>query len=309
VKRGVEHVDRDKVPPTTRRIYLLASAMALGGNALLLVAKGLVASRTGSSAIYADAANSASDVAYSLLMGLALWLSLKPPDASHPHGHRRIEPLVNLLIGAMMLYAAYEAARSGVEALIAGGLPDLTGLAIGVLLGTAAIKAGMYHVALSYGQRVHSPALLASARDNLADISTSATALVGYLGARYLHPAVDPVAAFLVTLWIARNAIAVLRDGLRGLIGGAAPPELTTHILEAIHSVPGVLDAHRVIVEYVGPQVYVDIHVGMDPGASLREVHHVSHELRQRVEALAEVDHAYIHVEPFDHTLEQEQNV
>ncbi len=96
----VHRVDRDNISAATRRLYSRASLVAVVGNLALFGAKWAAAQTSGSSAIYADAANSASDVAYSLLMGLGLWLSLRPPDAGHPHGHRRIESLVSLLIGA-----------------------------------------------------------------------------------------------------------------------------------------------------------------------------------------------------------------
>ena len=53
-------------------LYKKALVITLGGNLLLAVSKGIVAALSGSAAIYSDAANSASDVVYSLLMVLGL---------------------------------------------------------------------------------------------------------------------------------------------------------------------------------------------------------------------------------------------
>ena len=94
----IQRVDIDNVSPHTRRLYVQASIVALLGNVLLVIGKGAAALVSGSSALYADAANSAADVAYSMLMGVGLWLALQPPDPGHPHGHRRIESLVSLFI-------------------------------------------------------------------------------------------------------------------------------------------------------------------------------------------------------------------
>ena len=102
----LQRVDVDSTDPRVRGLYTQAIAIALVGNVVLLLAKAIGAWLTQSSAIYADAANSASDVAYSVLMAVALRLSLRPPDVSHPHGHRRIESLVSMLIGVMMTAAA-----------------------------------------------------------------------------------------------------------------------------------------------------------------------------------------------------------
>ena len=75
---------------------------------------------TGSVALYADAANSISDVLYSLLMILGLWLAMQPPDISHPQGHSRFEPLVGLAIAGSMTLAGYEAGRTAIERFING---------------------------------------------------------------------------------------------------------------------------------------------------------------------------------------------
>lgn len=291
-------IDRDTIDPALRRLYIRASVIALGGNLLLLAAKAAAAYASGSSAILADAGNSASDVAYSLLMGLGLWLSLQPPDAGHPHGHRRIESLVSVLIGGAMAYAAWEAAQGGLRAWRSGEAPALTPLAVVVPLGAAAVKGGMYVLVRRLGERTSSPALLAAATDNLADIVSSAVALVGYAGSRLVSPLMDPIAAFVVTAWILRTAWGVLSGAVYQLVGGGGPPALYNAVVDAARSVEGVIAVDRVILEHIGPKISVDIHVRMAADAHLVDVHRTSHEVRARIEALDEVEHAFVHVEP-----------
>lgn len=290
------HVDRDTTDPRIRRIYTRASVIAVAGNVVLLAAKGAAALISGSSAIYADAANSAADVAYSLLMGLGLWLSLRPPDASHPHGHRRFESLVSLLIGGAMGFAAWEAARRGVASLQAEP-PVLSAWAVGALVGTGLIKAAMFYEVRRLGRDAGSPAVLAAAQDNLTDTISSATALLGYLGSR-LVPVADPVAAFLVAAWILHGAARVFLDGLRQIVGGAGSVEITRAVAVAAREVPGVLGVERVLVEHCGPKLCVDVHVKMAEDAPLRDVHRASHDVRRAIEALEAVEHAFVHVEP-----------
>jgi divalent metal cation (Fe/Co/Zn/Cd) transporter len=68
--------------------------------------------------------------------------------------------------------------------------------------------------------------------------------------------------------------------------------------VESVQSVSGVSNVHRVILEYVGPQIRADIHINMDPRLSLDRVHRVSDAVSEKVEALDDVEHAFIHVEP-----------
>lgn len=294
----IQRVDTDEVEPHIRRQYTRASLIALLGNALLLVSKGIVARTSGSSAIYADAANSASDVAYSVLMLVGLWLSLKPADVSHPHGHRRIEPLVSMSIGIMMTLAGIEAARTGITTWQSGPRPITSVWALIIPLVSALLKGGMYYSVRRLGQTAGSPALLASAQDHLSDMLSSGMVLAGVAASRMIWHAADPLAALLVSLWILRSALSILREGVNQLIGGAASAELFQSVAEAARSVPGVLNVHQVIIEYIGPQVRADIHINMDGALTLDEVHRVSDAVREDVEALKEVDHAYVHVEP-----------
>ena len=64
--------------PTHQNLYRKALIITVAGNILLAVSKGLVAYFSGSVAIFADAANSVSDVVYSLLMVVGLWFALQP---------------------------------------------------------------------------------------------------------------------------------------------------------------------------------------------------------------------------------------
>lgn len=296
----IQRVDIDDIPDHVQRLYARASLVALFGNLFLLVAKAVVAHVSGSTAVYADAANSASDVVYCLFMGVGLWLSLQPADSSHPHGHRRIEPLVSMGIGLAMSLAGFEAARMGIRAWQAGPSQLSSSWAFAAILITAAIKAVMYVVTLRIARRTGSPALQASATDNLADVLASGMAFVGVGLNRLGFLGADPLAGLCVAVWILYGAAQVLIVSVRQCIGGAPPPELSEAILDRARQVAGVLAVHQVIVEYVGPQVRADIHINMDGRLSLDEVHRVSDRVRETVEALEQVDHAFVHVEPME---------
>ena len=86
---------RDFEPDSSvSRKFRRALVITLAGNVLLAGIKGAAAYLSGSTAVLADAINSASDVLYSILLVVGLWLSQRPPDLSHPQGHSRFEPMV-----------------------------------------------------------------------------------------------------------------------------------------------------------------------------------------------------------------------
>lgn len=293
---------RDFQPqPEQNRLYRTALFVTLGGNLFLAVAKAIVAWVSGSAAIYSDAANSVSDVVYSLLMVAGLWMAMQPPDLSHPQGHSRFEPLIGLVVTASMVFAGFEAARNSLEryndksiAAIALDLPTY------VLLFSAAVKAGMFVFIKRIASQLQSPTLKTTARDNLSDVLTSVAAFLGVLGSNFIHPLADPVAGFVVAAWILRQAFMAGRENLGFLTGKGASKEDVQAFVEAAESVPGVLRVHHIMTDYVGPKLMVDMHINVDGNLTLREVHSISDNVIARLEEFPHVDRAYVHIEPHD---------
>lgn len=290
---------RDYSPqPEVSRLYRRALVITVAGNVLLAGSKGLVAYLSNSVALYADAANSVSDVIYSLLMVFGLYLAQRPPDLSHPQGHSRFEPLVGLMVTLSMTFAGYEAARAAVERFLEGGVAIEPGLPTAVLLFSAFLKAGMFVVIRRIAAQLNSPTLATTARDNISDVLTSLAAFFGALGSSLIHPLADPLAGGLVALWIFRAASIAARENLAFLTGAGASTELRHQVVEVASSVPGVQRVHHTMAEYVGPRLVVDLHVNVDGNMTLGDAHVISDEITRRLEELPEVDRAYVHVEP-----------
>ncbi len=294
----VQVVRGNHVDPHRQNLYRRAIWIALAGNALLAAAKGLIAWLSGSSAVFSDAANSLSDTLYSLLMAAGLYLAQRPADQNHPQGHSRFEPLVSLLIALAMGAAGVTAMREGMRRFLDDAAAIEPGWPTVVLLGGALVKVVMYLWVRRIGQRAYSPAITATARDNLSDVLTSTAALVGVWGSRMLHPLLDPLAGVVVSLWIFRSAGEILYENLGYLTGRRASPELTEQVISSVSAMPGVLGVHQVIADHVGPQVRVDMHIDVDGEMTLHQAHAIADEVQAQVEALPTVDLAFVHVEP-----------
>ncbi|TLN03731.1 cation transporter [bacterium] len=289
---------RDYQPePERGKLFRRALIITLGGNILLAVTKGIVAAMSGSAALFADAANSVSDVAYSLMMVLGLWMAQRPPDISHPQGHGRFEPLVGLMVTFSMAFAGYEAARNSIDRFITGGAAIELGLPILVLLLAAGVKAAMFIAIRNIAKKVNSPTLSTTAADNLSDVLTSTAAFIGIIGSTF-WPLLDPIAGMAVAIWIFRAVFNAGRENLKFLTGAGASPELRDQIVQVAESVPGVSRVHHTMTDYVGPKLMVDLHINVDGAMTLSEAHIISDEVIRRLEELPDVDRAYVHIEP-----------
>ena len=298
MNQPIRHVRPSHIDPVRMRLYQRAIWIAVLGNGALALAKGAVAWLSGSTALLATAVDSTTDLVYTLFMAWGLWYSQRPADESHPQGHARVEPIVSAVIALMMGLAGLEVVRQAINRLQGEPAAFAWGLPAAVLLGSALVKVIMFLLVRRLGQKAHSPAIMASAKDNLADVISSGTALAGVVAASWIHPLADPLAALAVSIWIFRNAAGILVENLGYLTGRAAEPELLERINAAARHVEGVQGVHRVIADYVGPQVRAELHVEVDGDITFHDAHRISNAVRDAVEDLDEVDLAFVHLEP-----------
>jgi cation diffusion facilitator family transporter len=276
-----------------------AGLVVLAVNLVLVAGKGAVWAWSGSLAVGSEAVNSLADLAYSLVLVGGLYLTTQPPDDRHPHGHERIEPFVSLVVALGVFAAGVLVFRSVVVSVLNGTYGSVAGpLPATVLVAGALAKVWLYRYCRRVGDRHDSPAMVATAQDNRADVLTAGAALVGVLGAGAGVPVLDPVAAGVVAVGICYAGVDIVRDNVDYLVGGAPPDELREAILERALSHPEVHGAHDVIAHYVGPEVDVSLHVEVEGDLTLDEAHEIESAVVRAVGDLDGVDDVFVHVDP-----------
>ena len=295
---GIRYVRNHQLDPARFQLYQRAIWIAIAGNSLLAVAKGGAAWISGSTAMLAIAVESLTDVVYTIIMAWGLRLSQQPADESHPQGHARVEPVVSTVIALMMGMAGWEVLHQAIHRLSSEPSSFDCGWPAIVLVGGSLVKLIMYLLVRQLARRARSPAIDASARDNLTDIFSSGVALLGVLAANWLHPLADPIAGGLVSLWIFRNVWEILVENVGYLTGRSADQELVEKIYEIARDVEGVLDIHSIVADYVGPQLRVDIHVDIAAEIPFQAAHDIHSAVQNGIEALDKVDQAFVHLEP-----------
>jgi cation diffusion facilitator family transporter len=276
-----------------------AGLVVLAGNAVLVAAKAAVWAQTGSLAVGSEAVNSLTDVGYSLVILGGLYLTTRPPDVEHPHGHERIEPFVSLFVAAAIFAAAGAILWSAVDAISSGAIAVARGpKAVAVLVFSGVTKYGMYRYCLRVGRTNNSPAVTATAVDNRNDILASGAALIGVVGAQAGYPVLDPAAAVAVAAGIAYTGVEVVRDNVNYLVGAAPPQDLRAEIVRRALAHPEVEGVHDVVAHYVGPEIDVSLHIEVEGERTLLEAHEIESEVIESIQALDEVDDVFVHVDP-----------
>ena len=138
-------------------------------------------------------------------------------------------------------------------------------------------------------QKYNSQALEADALHFSSDVWSSLVVIGGlvcvslgnYFDIAFLAHA-DPIAALGVSLLVIAVSIKLGRKAVDVLLD-AAPQGMIADILCEVQGTDGVLDVATVRVRTVGAQYFIDLNVGINKNESLREVHTIVHEIRDRL--------------------------
>src|SRR4030095_13760706 len=108
--------------------------------------------------LIADGIESGLDIAGSFVIWSGLKVAARPPDASHPYGHGKAEPVAAVIVGAGVLAAAVGLAIQSVREFF---LPHHTPAAytLGILIVVIVIKETLFRYANRIGRDVESTAV------------------------------------------------------------------------------------------------------------------------------------------------------
>ena len=187
---------------------------------------------------------------------------------------------------------------AAISRLIEGSVRKLTLLPIIVLSITIVVKFFMYVYTRKAGRKTKSPALLATAADHINDVILSSSALVAAFIAFAKYPIMDAIGALLISVWILYSAVNIVRENISYLMGGAPTREFCEKIRREAEGVAGVSEVISVRAHYVGPEVHVEITIGVRKSTSLMNAHRIAERVRAKVEAIDTMGRAFVHVEP-----------
>src|SRR5205085_3771502 len=167
-------------------------------------------------ALIADGIESALDVAGSIVIWGGLRFAARPPDATHPYGHGKAEPLTAIFVACSVFIGAIALAVESTRTLF---LPHSApaSFTLLILLMVVIVKETLFRYVVRFGRSIGSIAVEADAWRHRADVLTSIAAFIGIsialIGGEKWRGA-DNWAAILVCIVIAGVAVRLLRTAL-----------------------------------------------------------------------------------------------
>ncbi|UCC23379.1 MAG: cation transporter [Planctomycetota bacterium] len=269
------------------------------GNMVLSIVKVGVGLLVGSIALVADGIHSLSDMATDFAVLLGVHFGSRQPDESHPYGHGRIETFAAAFIGlvltagggAMIYYAAVDIAKGSVR------VAHTAVLVVAII--SIVSKDLLYRLSKRVAVKTHSSALYANAWHHRSDALSSVAVLIGFVTLKFGFGYGDQIAAVAVGLMIILVGIGVIGDCLRELTESAVDAGTIEHIKDIINASPSIRQWHKLRSRMVGREVFLDLHILVDPELSIAAAHEISESLESTLPAeINRPVNITVHIEP-----------
>lgn len=291
-------------PPSSDSDSASLSSVPLVGVAVNAALAGLkiVAGVFGNSyALIADGIESTSDIVTSLIVWGGLRVAARPATERHPYGYGKAEALAGAVAALALLAAGVLIAVQSVrEILTPHHLPHWSTLV--VLVVVVITKEALARWVGQIGQDVESSSLQADAWHHRSDALTSLAAFIGItiglIGGPGYEPA-DDWAALFACLVICYSGLRLLRTAVREMLDVAAPKRLEEQVRSIATTVEGVRGIEKCRIRKSGLRYFVELHVQVDPEATVRTGHQIGGRVRSTLRASElRIADVLVHIEP-----------
>jgi ferrous-iron efflux pump FieF len=287
--------DEMKAGALMRRAALAAICVA----AALAALKAAAWWWTDSVAMLASFADSALDLVASGVNAFAIHHALAPADREHRFGHGKAEAVAGLAQSALVGGSALFLSWQSLARILAPEPLSAEGWGIGVMVvsmaATLALTRYQGHVARESG----SVAVAADRLHYIGDLAANVavvlalglTAWLGWLWA-------DGAFGLVIAGTIAFSAWTILRQSLDQLIDRELPEGDRSKIQAIAAAVTGVRGIHDLRTRAAGLNIFVQLHIDVDPGLTVKTAHGISDTVEVAIlEAFPNAD-VLIHTDP-----------
>ena len=228
---------------------------------------------TGSVGLLSDAMESLVNLAGAIFALAMVTIAARPPDDDHPFGHHKAEYFSSGFEGALIFAAALAIMWAAVSRLLEPQPLEQLGVGLALSVVSSVINGVLAWGMLRTAREHRSMALEADARHLFTDVWTSAGVVVGLIGVALTGWLwLDAVIAMAVAGNVAREGVSLLRRSADGLMDRAIEPEAQRQIDEVLEGFahPNTLRFDHVVTRRAGKRLFVDVHMHMPPGWTLR---------------------------------------
>ena len=258
-------------------VIIRTCIVGIVGNAALVIVKLVIGAITNSVAIISDGINNLADTLGSVLLIIGMMFSQRKPNRKHPHGYGRIEYIITIMMGAIILFAGASALNQAITSILTSETPSYEPYMLFVLAGAAVVRLvlGMYYK--RQGKALNSDSLIASGTDSVLDAIITAATIVAALIFMATGISTEAYLAIAISLVILKAGFEVLMTALSKILGQRVSPEVSKDIRATIADVPGVMKACDLrLVDYGPERIRGSVYIELDEHLTIAEADRIA---------------------------------
>jgi len=273
-------------PAANTRLNLSAGLTSVAVAGLLVIIKLWALGETGALSVAASLADSAMDLMVSLGAAAAMLYAARPADEDHAFGHTSAEDLAALGQALFILISAGVIATAAVLRLVSDTPDPLQAQGAGMvaMILSIALTLGLVLWQGRVARRTGSRLVAADRLHYLGDLLPNIGALVSlWASSTYGLGSIDSVVALGAAGMLGLGALRIGKGAWDALMDRSAEPALIAAIATLAKGWPGVQGFHDLKTRTAGSRVFVNLHIELDGGQTLREAHAIGSALRRAI--------------------------
>ena len=246
----------------------------------------------------ADGFHSFSDGASNIVGLIGIAIAARPRDSDHPYGHKKYETFYSLGIAFLLFLVSFNLFKEAIGHIIHPVVPQVDARSFAVMIITLAVNIWVMRYEFRRGKALQSDILVADSMHTRADILTSFAVILALFGIRAGYPMVDPIATFIISLFITYAGITIVQEASRVLCDSAVIVD-TSKISDIVFSVTGVKSCHKIRTRGRPDDICIDLHVQVDSSLHVDKAHDISYAIEQAIKkSISGVTDVLVHIEP-----------
>lgn len=225
-------------------------------------------------AVVSDGLNNLTDMLSSSVTLASYYISNKPADEKHPHGHGRFEYVASFIVSMIILLTAAELFRASIAKILNPEPAELSNYVLYGMLFSIAVKAFLFFFNRRIDQKISSPLIRGVEKDSLFDILITSGILLGFYLAHILPFEPDGYISLLLTVLIFYNGYILMRETVTKLLGEKPDDELEEKIGAVILAGKHIRGYHHLdLHEYGKDRIFGSVHVEVPKNITVEEMH------------------------------------
>jgi ferrous-iron efflux pump FieF len=281
------------------RLMRLATYASVSVASILIVAKLVAWSFTGSVAMLSTLVDSLLDGVASVITLIAVRHALTPADEEHRFGHGKAEALAALAQSAFVAGSAVIVIfQAGTRLFQPQPLAE-TDIGIVVMIGSIILTLALVLFQSYVVKRSNSLAVAADSLHYKSDLLINFAVLLALVLVPMLDaPFIDPLTGAAVAIYLVYGAWRILQKALDMLMDRELPEEDRQRIREIASRHKDVCSLHELRTRRSGSDVFIQMHLELDGDMSLMQAHIISDQVELEIRTAFEDAEVLIHQDP-----------